>query len=170
MANSCISIGVQNLGSVSDLNEFAAFLDGDFKMKHVRNKLLKLEGTKNEPLMSIFQGPTTLFYQTDSAKLVSSVKKLLAAEKKFPNILVLGGMVEGSLASSFDLQPFLGIQDKVSVQGAILPYLNAPSNIIPVLSSNNNRLIRVLEHIVKQKEGSASQCSAQTDAAAAPIA
>jgi hypothetical protein len=66
-------------------------------------------------------------------------------------------MVQGTTSTSFDLEELLQFSSIEQIKGSVIPYLNAPAQIIPALQAPSMSLIRLLEHHNKvQGEASAA--------------
>ncbi len=127
-------------------DDFRRAVSKHFKSLHVTNGLVRVEGKRYEQMKMFFKGPTKVLYLTNHAELFPAIKALYAALKAHPNMLFLGGSVEGSPAVSYSIEELLQFTSKEQIQGSIIPYLNSPAQVIPVLQSSSMQLTRLLNH------------------------
>jgi len=136
-----------------------------FKTLHVSNGLVHIEDKSYAAIKPLFQGPTEVLFQTDPTKIFSSLRAFMKATKAHPQILPLGGAIEGVPGVVYDFEDVLKYESKEHIQGSVIPYLNAPAQVIPVLQSPNIQLVRLLQHHVDQLEKNGGAPAAAGEAA-----
>lgn len=122
-------------------------------MRVVKNTLVRraLEGTDFTELSQFLSGPTILTIASDP---VGPAKVLTEFAKNHPNLVPLGGVLEGDVIKPEELEQLAKLPSREVLVAKVLGSMQAPiSNLVGTLAALNGGLVRVLDQVRQQKEG-----------------
>lgn len=129
---------------LEDFEPFRDSLKKYFKVLHVRNGLVHIQDRSYARLRDLLIGVTKVLYISDEAKLFEAIAHLKKTLGNHPNILFLGGAVDGAAVTGFEMLELAEYQSKAHILGNIIPMLSQHMQLIPVLQSNTLTLTRIL--------------------------
>jgi len=131
-----------------------------FTSAHLCTGLIQIQDKPYANLVNLLRSTARVLYLTDASKVITGLAALNTAVKAYPNLLFLGGMVQGATVTSYQMEELLQFQSIEQVKGTVIPYLSAPAQIIPALQSPSMQLIQLLQHHSKVLGGAGAEGAA----------
>lgn len=133
---------------VKTLTEFRKKLatdEGDAEFQVVKNRLVKraVSDTDFEPLSEFLTGPNAVLLGFEA--VVEAAKAITEFAKDNDSIELKGGVLDGKVLTSDQLEALADLPSKEVLQAMLLGVLQAPSrNLVSLLANVNRQLLNVL--------------------------
>lgn len=131
-----------SVADMTDLRTKMRETGASFRVTKNRLTKLALKGTKKEPLMDLFEGPTAIGYSDDP---VSAPKVLVNFAKANEKLIILGGMMGETVLDETAVKNLASMPSLDELRAKIVGMLNTPATrIAGVLQASAGQLARVI--------------------------
>jgi large subunit ribosomal protein L10 len=161
---------------VSDIAEVrTALRDADADYKVLKNTLARIAVREVglDELVGMLEGPTAIAFCNGDA--VAAAKALDEAAKKFPVLIIKGGVLQGKVIGGEQAQRLAKLESREIQLGKIVMLVNTPlQQMVNVLAAPLRDLGSMLAQVIAKKESGEPEAppapEAETEAASAPAA
>jgi large subunit ribosomal protein L10 len=117
-----------------------------------------LAGTSFGPLKPLLSGPTLLVLSADP---VAPSKVLVEFAAKHPNLVLLGGVLDGDAISVADLDMLSKLPSREMLLAKLMGSMQAPiANTVGVLAALPSGLVRILDQVREKKAAQEEEVAA----------
>ncbi|MCY4042855.1 MAG: 50S ribosomal protein L10 [Candidatus Dadabacteria bacterium] len=127
------------------------------ELRIIKNKLLlkACEGTEIEKIKDLFSGPTAIAICGQEAP--ATAKVFVQARKKFENMLIKGGIVDGQVCDAAEIEKISKLPSRQALVSMFASTLATPlSNFANMLNQVNSKFLYALEALKQTKGGELS--------------
>ncbi len=129
------------VGDSTDLRRRMREAGASFRVTKNRLTRRALEGTPFNGLESLFAGPTAIAWSTDP---VAAAKVVVDFSKKNPNLVVLGGALDGQMLDVEGVKSLASLPSLDELRGKLVGLVQAPAtSVAGVLQAPAGQLARV---------------------------
>jgi large subunit ribosomal protein L10 len=137
-------------------DEFKKLLRGaNARVKVVKNTMLgRISGEMGCELSEKLSGPTAVIFGDGDVVEVAKILKKFSSDKKKPELK--GGVLEGAVLSSSDVEALAGLPGKKELQAKLVATIAAPmTQTVGVMNQKVCSLLYVLNAVCEKKEQAA---------------
>lgn len=151
--DSCVIVNYQGINAIEANDLRRDLCAKKMRLEVVKNSLVKLafKGAGNGDLSKLFKGPTAIVAGGDDP--VALAKTLVGWRKKVPALGIKGGLVEGRLISTSEVEQLSRLPSREVLYAQIVTLIQSPmTRFAMAVSAPLQKLRGVLDAVREKKE------------------